>query len=361
MTVINLYTDLVERSEVHLSDKARQRMDIIAQQSNRAADLIEQILDFSRRSVLERRAMDFLPFLKEVIKLLDRTLIENIHIQLIHETGSYVINADPTRMQQMIMNLAVNARDAMPIGGELKFSLSSVWINGENRVVAADLKPGHWLQLQVSDTGTGIEPDVLPHVFDPFYTTKEPGKGSGLGLAQVWGIVTQHEGHISVTTVADQGTTFTLYLPLLAQKAPALPPVIAPDVTGGSQETILVVEDNIMTREVLVESLYALNYDVITAVNGLKALEIMKNQGDNIALIISDVVMPEMSGISLLKTMREGGWKTAVILLTGHPLNKELDEALTYPNVAWLPKPVSLEQLADAVSRNLEKKVPHSH
>lgn len=357
MTVISLYTDLVERSETQLSAKTQERLQIISQQSNRAADLIEQILDFSRRSVLERRAMDFLPFLKEVIKLLDRTLIENIHIHLVHEVDDYVINADPTRMQQMIMNLAVNARDAMPLGGELKFSLSSLWVNGEDGAVEADLKPGHWLRLQASDTGTGIEPDVLPHVFDPFYTTKEPGKGSGLGLAQVWGIVTQHEGHITVTTVADQGTTFSIYLPLLVQDAPTLSTDFLPDVTGGSQETLLVVEDNIATREVLVECLWALDYKVITAVNGLNALEIMKTQGDSISLIISDVVMPEMGGISLLKTLREGGWKTAVILLTGHPLNKELDETLTYPDVEWLPKPVTLEQLADAVSQGLELKV----
>jgi signal transduction histidine kinase/ActR/RegA family two-component response regulator len=353
MTVISLYTDLVDRSEENLSPQTQKRLKVISQQSNRAADLIEQILDFSRRSVLERRTMDFLPFLKEVIKLLDRTLIENIHINLNVEPGSYIVNADPTRMQQMVMNLAVNARDAMPHGGELNFSLSSLCLHDSANEIDVELQPGHWLKLQVSDNGTGIEPTVLPHVFDPFFTTKQPGRGSGLGLAQVWGIVQQHEGHISVTTVEDRGTTFTLYLPLYHQDTPVPPEAVPLDVIDGSKETILVVEDNVMTREVLVESLHTLNYEVITAVHGLNALEIMKIQGDCIALIISDVVMPEMGGIALLKTLRIGGWETAVLLLTGHPLNKELDEALTYTNVEWMSKPVTLEQLADAVSRRL--------
>lgn len=353
MTVINLYTDLIGRSEENLSTKAQKRLEVISQQSNRAADLIEQILDFSRRSVLERRAMDFLPFLKEVIKLLDRTLIENVHINLEVESGDYTIHADPTRMQQMILNLAVNARDAMPYGGELKFTLSSLWLNGSADEMDVELPPGHWLKLQVSDNGTGIEQDVLSRVFDPFFTTKAPGSGSGLGLAQVWGIVKQHEGHITVSTVEDRGTTFTLYLPLFYQSDPVFSEDLSFDVVDGCRETILLVEDNKMTRQVLVESLNTLNYEVITAVHGLDALEIMKVQGEQIALIISDVVMPEMGGIALLKTLRVGGWETAVLLLTGHPLNKELDEALTYSDVEWMSKPVTLEQLAHAVSRRL--------
>ena len=236
MTVISLYTDLVDRSEKQLSPNARKRLEIISQQSNRAADLIEQILDFSRRSVLEQRPMDFLPFLKEIIKLLDRTLIENVHISLQFDDGAYVVNADPTRMQQMLMNLAVNARDAMPNGGELRFQLSSLFVT-ESVNHDLELDKGHWLRLLVSDSGTGIEQDVLPHVFDPFFTTKEPGSGSGLGLAQVWGIIKQHEGHITVSTIVDRGTTFTLYLPLCNQDSPELSGDLPQDVADGSKET----------------------------------------------------------------------------------------------------------------------------
>jgi PAS domain S-box-containing protein len=354
MTVINLYTDLVQRSEKQISDSARKRLEIIGQQSYRAADLIEQILDFSRRSVIERRPMDFLPFLKEVVKLLERTLIENIDIELKFEEGIYTINADPTRMQQIIMNLAVNARDAMPTGGKLSFALSLLHVNVEDSDTESELSPGSWLKLKISDNGTGIEEDVLPHVFDPFFTTKAPGQGSGLGLAQVWGIVKQHEGHISVSTLEGRGTSFLLYLPLYNEETPVHVQSLPNDVIDGSKETILVVEDNVMTREVIVECLATLNYEVKTAVNGLEAFEIMENHRDDITLVISDVVMPEMGGVSLLEKLRARGWETAVILLTGHPLNKELDEALSFPNVEWISKPVTLEQLADVVNRQLE-------
>ncbi len=359
LTVISLYTDLVNRSESHISPQSRQRLSVISQQANRASDLIEQILDFSRRSVLERQPMDFLPLLKEVVKLLDRTLIEHIHVNLEFQIGEYIVNADPTRLQQMLMNVAVNARDAMPKGGKLTFQLSHLKLDASNQVTNVDLKPGNWLKLEISDTGMGIDDDVLPHVFNPFFTTKEPGMGSGLGLAQVWGIVQQHEGHIIISKTDDQGTTLELYLPLCHQETPILTDDTCLGVTDGSREIVLVVEDNVMTQEVMVESLNILNYEVVTAVHGLEALEIMTTQGHNISLIISDVVMPEMGGISLLHTLRQRGWKTAVLLLTGHPLNKELDESLHYPDVEWLAKPVNLEQLSDAVNRCLKSKKVH--
>ncbi|MCX8092519.1 MAG: ATP-binding protein, partial [Verrucomicrobiae bacterium] len=172
----------------------------IAHQAAHATRLIQQILDFSRRSLLERRPFDVLPFLKEQAKLLERTLPETIRVQLDYRDGEYRINADPTSLQQMLMNLAVNARDAMPEGGKLTLKLERLLVKaGETPHVPdfPEIGIGEWIRLTVSDTGTGIAPDVLPHIFEPFFTTKEPGKGSGLGLAQVHGIVAQHDGHIT--------------------------------------------------------------------------------------------------------------------------------------------------------------------
>jgi len=349
MATIVLYAQIAARSET-LSDGDRERMAIINQQARHASRLIQQILDFSRRAVLERQPLDLLPLLKEQIKLLERTLPEYIVIELNYGQDEYTVTADPTRMQQMLTNLAVNARDAMPQGGTLRVGLERVALERGESQLLPEMEAGEWIRLTVSDTGTGISPDVLPHIFEPFFTTKAPGEGSGLGLAQVHGIVGQHGGHIDVETQVGEGTTFVIYLPALKVHStePLLPDVSA--VPRGRGETVLVAEDEAALRAALMATLEQLNYRPLEATNGREALALVEERGKQIALVLSDVVMPEMGGIALLHALRERGWQMPVVLLTGHPMDKELEELRTQGLSAWLAKPPSLDRLMRVVA-----------
>jgi two-component system cell cycle sensor histidine kinase/response regulator CckA len=349
---IILYARLVEQSEA-LSERNRERLGLVGQQAWHATRLIEQILDFSRRSVLERRPLDLLPLLKEQKKLLERTLPENIRIELSYGQKEYTVNADPTRMQQMLTNLAVNARDAMQRGGTFRIELAREIIQPGDSPLLTPMKPGEWIRLKVSDTGTGIPPEVLPHIFEPFFTTKEPGEGTGLGLAQVHGIVGQHEGHIGIKTRVGEGSTFTIYLPALEVRPARRPSQNIAAAPKGHGQLLLVVEDEPTLRDAMNQVLTLLNYRTLEAKDGQDALELMHEQGDQVALVLSDVVMPVMGGIALFHALREQGWTTPMILLTGHPMDKELDALSELGLTAWMTKPPSLERLATAIDTAL--------
>ena len=298
MAAILVYTDLL-RNDTDIPAKSREKLSIIEEQVQRAASLIRQILDFSRRSIMERSALDLLPFVKELDKMLGRVLPETISLELTYQPGQYWANADPTRLQQVFMNLALNARDAMPNGGLLQFRLTRYTLKDGQTPPIPGMPPASWIQIQISDTGTGISPEAMQHIFEPFFTTKPVGQGTGLGLAQVYGIIRHHEGYIDVASKPGQGTTFIIYLPVLEN--PPVATLVAETVQSltGQGETILVVEDDEITREAICALLQANQFDVITAGNGLHALEIFQNKANQIALVISDVVMPVMGGVEL--------------------------------------------------------------
>jgi len=363
MAIIVLYAQMMSRAET-LSEQGQKRLATINQQARHATNLIQQILDFSRRSVLERQPLDLLLLLKEEVKLLERTLPEHIEIGLDYGHDEYTINADPTRMQQMITNLAINARDAMPEGGSLRVKLERIEIKpGKSpllpEIEVAGAATSEWVKVAVSDTGTGIPQDALSHIFEPFFTTKEPGAGIGLGLAQVHGIVGQHGGRISVETQVRVGreqpgwTTFTIYLPALPVQ-PAEPLVLEEQgLIEGQGETVLVVEDEAAVRNAIVESLKQLSYRVLEAANGEEALEVLEHHGGEIALVLSDVVMPEMGGIALFHALKQEGLAAPVVLMTGHPMEDELEELRTEGLSDYLLKPLKVEDLAQALARAL--------
>ncbi len=354
MAAITLYAQMAARSE-SLPQRDRERMAVIDQQARHATRLIQQILDFSRRATLERQPLDLLPLLKEQVKLLKRTLPEHIGIELEYGQDEHTVNADPTRLQQMLTNLAVNARDAMLDGGTLRIGLQRVAVEDGQAPHLPEIEAGDWIRLTVSDTGTGIPADVVPHIFEPFFTTKGPGEGSGLGLAQVHGIVGQHGGRVDVASQVGEGTTFAIYLPALAVRPAESPP---PDVAAaprGRGEMVLVVEDEDAVRTALVASLEQLNYRTLEAANGEEALAVLERQGERVALVLSDVVMPGMGGMALFRTLRERGCRTPVILLTGHPIKKDLDELWAQGLSAWLTKPPHIEHLAQAVADALRE------
>ncbi len=273
MAAILVYTDLLQQ-DPNIRVTSRDKLTIIQQQVQRAASLIRQILDFSRRSVMEQSSLDLLPFIKELDKMLGRVLPETIRLKLNYKPGSYWVNADPTRLQQVFMNLVINAKDAMPEGGLLSFELDRLQLSKGRPAPTADMPEGEWIRITISDNGCGIPPVIQPHIFDPFFTTKPVGQGSGLGLAQVYGIIKQHDGYIDVNSQVGMGTTFHIYLPAL-QTHPEIPPNDEPQIKMfGNGESVLVVEDNEATREALRALLEAQNYHVISAINGMEALDL---------------------------------------------------------------------------------------
>jgi signal transduction histidine kinase/ActR/RegA family two-component response regulator len=352
MAAIVVYTDLLTVDPT-LSDKSKEQIKIIQQQIQRAISLIRQILDFSRRSVMEPSPLDLLPFINELDKLLGRTLPENIFLRLSYQPGVYMVKADPTRLQQIFMNLALNARDAMPLGGDLQFLLDRFHLLEGERPPLPELTPGNWIRLSIRDTGVGIPEEILPHIFDPFYTTKPAGKGTGLGLAQVYGIVKQHGGSIDVESRLGEGATFRLYFPELAvPEELAVVPEGASLLTG-SGECILLVEDDPTTREALQSLLESRNFSVLTAEDGIDALRVFEQGNPAIDLVISDVVMPGMGGVTLYYALRERGLDLKMLFITGHPLDRESQNLLEESHVEWLLKPFSVQEFLKALQRML--------
>ncbi len=352
MAAILVYTDLMMRDQSLPSD-SRERLEIIQQQVQRASSLIRQILDFSRRSVMEQSPLDLLPFLKEMHKLLSRLLPENIQLELDYEPGVYSVNADPTRLQQIFMNLALNSRDAMPQGGRLHFQLNKYVPGDDQPRSRPELEEGEWIGIVVEDTGAGIPQDVLPHIFDPFYTTKPVGRGVGLGLAQVYGIVQQHRGYIDVESQTGRGACFSIYLPALPSPVQGnIPDISAPRFDGGGM-TVLVVEDDQTTRAAVQALLLAHDFRVLTASDGAQALNIYREYQDMIVLVVTDVVMPEMGGLALYQMVRKLNPAVKVLFVTGHPLNNADQILLEKGDVYWLQKPFSIDEFARVIQEML--------
>ncbi|MBN2147428.1 MAG: GAF domain-containing protein [Anaerolineales bacterium] len=354
MAAILVYTDLLIGDKT-LASTSRERLHIIQQQVQRATSLIRQILDFSRRSVMEQTPMDLLPFVKELDKMLSRVLPEIIHLELKYQPGVYMIKGDPTRLQQVVMNLAVNARDAMPQGGNLRFDLSRVRITPGAKLPHPELSVGDWVRIGVADDGVGIPPEELSHIFDPFYTTKPVGKGTGLGLAQVYGIVKQHQGFIDVSSQVNMGTEFIIYLPGLRVDERDDAAQEHQTKLDGSGLTVLVVEDDDATREALQALLQAQGFWVITATNGREALKLFEGQFNLIDLVVTDVVMPEMGGVALHQMLRSRWSDIKMLFVTGHPLEMRDQALLEAGDVSWLQKPFTVQELNSAIQALLRK------
>jgi signal transduction histidine kinase/DNA-binding response OmpR family regulator len=352
--ILNIMVSYAQLLELRpdIPESARNSLAIISQQGFRAADLVGQILDFSRQSISQRIDLDLYPFLKELVKLLSRTIPENIQLRLELGTDEYVVSADPTQIQQIITNLVVNARDAMPQGGDLTLGLRRFELKPGAIPPCPGLSPGPWVALSVSDTGTGIAPQHMPHIFEPFFTTKGVGKGTGLGLSQVYGLVQQHEGFINIATEVGKGTTFTIYLPALPEKEAAAPETVE-KIPRGRDETILLVEDEAMVLGVIRAMLEDLGYRVLTAADGEEALAVYERHRGQIALVLTDVVMPRMGGVELFQALKAQDRGVKVMMTTGYPLEEEGKQLLTQGIVDWLQKPINPAQLAQAVRRAL--------
>lgn len=355
LTAIIGYCDLLLASH-RPSDPSFPDIMQIKQNANRAAGLVGQLLAFSRRQTLRPQVIHLTDVLSDLSMLLRRLIGESIDLKVEHGRDLWPVKVDVNQFGQVIVNLAVNARDAMPGGGQLTLRTLNVGEADCARYApAASLAPADYVLIEVTDTGTGIPPDIMDKIFEPFFSTKDVGKGTGLGLSTVYGIVQQTGGHILADSVLGRGTVFRVFLPRLAAGAAeeaatnAAEPEqrSAPDLTG--QGTILLVEDEDAVRAFATRALVARGYNVISAASGAEALEEIDRAGTRIDLVISDVVMPEMDGPTLLKALRARDPNQKVIFISGYAqeaFGKNLAEGEKF---AFLPKPFSLKQLVAAV------------
>jgi signal transduction histidine kinase/CheY-like chemotaxis protein len=376
----NILTSIIGFAELlqanpELPLSAQADLERITKQGQRAARLVRQILDFSSQTITEKRPLDLKLSLKEMIKLLERTIPEDIRISLADapilptlsigmqaartteaEAQEYLVTADLAQLQQAITNLALNARDAMPEGGRLSFQLAHLSLVPPEAPPISGMPPGNWIRLSVSDTGIGIPPHLHTQIFEPFFTTKEVGQGTGLGLAQVYGIIKQHEGYINVESELGAGATFNIYLPALASPggSPSAEEPCGGTIPRGKGEMILLVEDDASVRYIGTTMLQHLGYRVLTASQGQEALQIYEQHQAEIKVVLTDMTMPEMGGQALAALLYQKNASLKLVMLTGYPLKTGAAE-LQPPGVQdWLQKPLKLDQLAQTLYRILK-------
>lgn len=352
LAVIVLYSQLLQRT-ANMTMVEKGRLQTIVEQGERATRLIQQILDFSRKSIIERRPLSLPTFLAEIEKLLERTLPETIQITVSYDEDVYEIQADPTSIQQLLMNLALNARDAMQEGGKLHFKLHKMMLAPGDMAPVSEMHYGEWIVIRVEDSGIGMTPDTRKKIFEPFFTTKGPSHGTGLGLAQAYGIVRQHEGFIRCESAVGVGSKFFVYFPSHKSGRPEFAKRDTA-VLQGTGQTVLVVEDNASALTVIEEILKMLNYEVMVAENGAAALTILQ-QNTDIAVVLSDVVMPEMGGFELVQNISEMFPHINIILMSGYTREQEQTFWSSNQDVAWLRKPFSIESLAELVYQALHE------
>ncbi len=350
LSTIRLYGDMILRDE-DLPPRLVSASETIIAESKRATDLVRQILDFSRRSSMEVQTVDLVSFLGEVCDILQTTLPESIRLTTETESEACLVDADPTRIQQVVMNLAINARDAMPEGGDLQIALSKMVVAADEDAPAVGMGSGEWACLAVSDTGTGMTEEVRTQIFEPFFTTKEPGQGTGLGLAQVYGIVKQHSGYIDVETELGSGTDFFVYLPIHAARRVTQKRENS-SVPLGKGEAILLVEDHEDLRAAGRQILEDLGYSALAAAHGREALEVLK--GVAVDLVVTDVVMPVMGGEALMQELSKAYPSLPVLAVTGYTVDEELSKLEEADFFDVLHKPLDTPVLAQAVRRALD-------
>ncbi|MBI3651160.1 MAG: response regulator [Acidobacteria bacterium] len=325
----------------------------IEQAGQRAAKLTSQLLAFSRKQMLQPRVLNLNLIMINLETMLRRIIGEDIELVLSLDPDLNQVKVDPTQMDQVILNLAVNARDAMPQGGQLILATANVTLQAEELANHGEMPPGQYVLLTIRDTGCGIDEKHLSKIFDPFFTTKETGKGTGLGLATVYGIVRQSGGYISVTSQTQHGTTFKLFFPCLEQ-APDLPLTESRGEVVGGKETILLVEDEEVVRRLAHEVLKGQGYKVLVAACGDEAISLCNQYQDSIHLLVTDVVMPQMSGAQVREHISRKCPHIRVLFMSGY-----MDQAITYNGIvdsvsAFIQKPFTPSALLQKIRAVLD-------
>jgi CheY-like chemotaxis protein len=329
----------------------------IAQAAERAAGLTRQLLTFSRRQMMQLKQLDLNSVVSNMTKMMGRILGEDIELQFNYLRNAPPVRADVGMLEQVLLNLAVNSRDAMPTGGRLIIRISAAEL-------ATDRPPGHpegrrgrFVCLSVTDTGSGIAPEVLPHIFEPFFTTKAVGKGTGLGLATVYGIVKQHQGWVEVESGVGRGTTFNVFLPSIEGAADSQGENTTEETPRGGKETILVVEDEPPLRNLVCRVLKSYGYNVLDATSGVHALEVWAANKEKIDLLLTDIVMPDgMTGRDLAERVQAEKPGLKAIFTSGYSSEIVGKDFIIEEGVNFLQKPYVPQKLIRVVRKCLDGK-----
>jgi signal transduction histidine kinase len=354
LTAITGHSELLLR-QLDADDPRRKNAEQIEKAAYRAAALTRQLLIFSRKQVIEPRVLKLNAVILNLEKMLRRLIGEDIEFCTLLDPAAGHIKADPGQIEQVIMNLAVNARDAMPTGGKLTVTTANTTLDKNHLENFPDLSAGDYVMLAIADTGTGMSEEVKAHLFEPFFTTKPPGQGTGLGLATCFGIVKQNTGHIDVQSEWGSGTTFKIYFP---QVQSALePPRVRnlPTEVAGGNETVLLVEDEPVVRELAAVTLREKGYTVVEAVNGEEGLRLARQHDGKIDLVLTDVVMPVMGGKEMADALRTSHPDTKVLFTSGYTEDALGPHGVLRPGILFLPKPYQTAALARKVREVLDE------
>jgi PAS domain S-box-containing protein len=353
LTAIGGYAELIAES-LPADDPLRADSEHILQATRRASNLTRQLLAFARKQIIDPQVLNLNDLIRSLNALLHRIIGEDVELVIQYAPDLGQVKADPGQIEQVLINLAVNARDAMPHGGKLIVATHNLLFDAVSAQQYMGMQPGEYVLLEVSDTGVGIDAETQQQIFEPFFTTKEPGKGTGLGLAVSHGIVTQAGGYIGVYSEAGVGATFKIYLPRVAgEAAPALRSAASVPVAGGN-ETILLAEDEPLVRAVAVQALRAQGYTVLIANTGIAALELARGYRGVIHLVVTDVVMPQMSGTQLVEQLTAVDPSIKVLYMSGYTESTIVHHGMVEPGVTLLLKPFTLSALAHKVREVLD-------
>jgi two-component system cell cycle sensor histidine kinase/response regulator CckA len=354
LAVIQGYSELC-LFKIAREDPMREDIETIKNAAKRAANLISQLLAFSRRQTMEMKVIDLNPFLQNIEKMLHRVIGEDVEIVMVLADDLGRVKVDPGQIEQIILNLAVNARDAMPSGGKLIIETANVTLAETYRQNSIELKPGHYVMTSMTDTGLGMAQKVKEQIFEPFFTTKEIGKGTGLGLSVVYGIVKQSGGHIGVDSQPGKGTTFRIYFPRMDGPAQE---VEDKEVTGlpGGNETILLVEDDEGVRKLTTRVLRKQGYKVLEASQGKEAFSLCVEQKVPIHLMVTDMVMPEITGVALARRLIQFYPEMKVLYMSGYTSDwLALGDGNLGKGIEFIRKPFTLDKLARKIREVLDR------
>ena len=355
----NLLTAILGYGEMASSrledEKASRQIEQVLDAARRAERLTGQLLAFSRKQILQPRLLNLSRLVGEMDQMLRRLIAEDIELLTVIDPDLECVSADPGQIEQVIMNLAVNARDAMPEGGTLTIEVRNTELDTAYAATQEEVEPGPHVLLAVSDTGTGMDEETAGQAFEPFFTTKEQGKGTGLGLATVYGIAKQSGGHASIYSEVGEGTTVRFYLPRIPCGEEDHHPAAREDAAPTGGETVLVAEDDDLVRRLTVSVLDGLGYEVAVAANGREALERVERDGLRPDLLLTDVVMPEMSGKDLAEALQEGLPALKVLFMSGYTDNAIVHHGVLDKGIDFIEKPFTPVLLARRVREALDR------
>jgi CheY-like chemotaxis protein len=353
LQIINGYSDMIREDLPH-GHNARPSLDEVLTAGTRAAELIRQLLAFSRQQVMNMQTLYLNDLLTKLSKMIHRIIGEHIEFEFIPGRSLGLVRADSGQIEQVIINLCINARDAMPEGGRLMIETSNVFINGEYCGTHLEAEPGRYVLLCITDSGVGMDEATQARIFDPFFTTKAVGQGTGLGLSTAYGIVRQHGGIINVYSEPGRGSLFKIYLPVAERLALEVGREI-PRKSRGGHETILVAEDDRMVRELMKTILERAGYTIYTAINGEEAINAVKARKEEIDMAILDVVMPRQSGKAVFNQIRKIKPAMTVLFASGYSENAIHTDFILDAGMELLQKPFASGDLLNRVRQLLDK------